>query len=161
MKVVIMRGVQGSGKSSWVKNNYPDSIVCSADNFRYKKGIYVYKKEETALVHEQCLKLFATSIVQSPDRTLVVDNTNINVHDMSHYYKLAQAFERKIEIVLIMADPKMAAKRNLHNVPEEAVIYLHNKLITNTLPWDQRLIFSGLFETVVLANQKLPFAQVQ
>lgn len=38
MRCVITRGLPGSGKSTYIKNNYPDVVACSADNAFMKNG---------------------------------------------------------------------------------------------------------------------------
>ncbi len=142
MNVFIMRGIQGAGKSTYAKNNLPnDSIICSADSFRMQNGIYVYKSQDTENVHNNCLNLFATSLIFHPNRTLVVDNTNINTYDFLPYYKLSQAFNKTPQIILLMTDPNTAYLRNTHNVPENTIQYLYAKLMSQTIPFPQKVIF--------------------
>jgi hypothetical protein len=44
MRCVITRGLPGSGKSTYIKNNYPDVVACSADNAFMKNGVYQYAR---------------------------------------------------------------------------------------------------------------------
>lgn len=111
MKVIIMRGCSGSGKSTYVekiKEEYGEDrvSVCSADDIRVEKhGSYVFKPEENALVHQECFSLFhyicdTVALQEDPDYLIcnpyldvcVVDNTNTQLHEISPYLKIAQLY---------------------------------------------------------------------
>ena len=65
MKIYIMRGLPGSGKSSWYANRLNNWAVCSADTYHERTGTYQFKKENVQKAHNHCLELFATRLIVS------------------------------------------------------------------------------------------------
>jgi hypothetical protein len=66
MKVVIMSGISGSGKDTYIENNfytehYPPSI-CSADDYFMKDNKYQFNHSKLNEAHGYCLKKFLYSI---------------------------------------------------------------------------------------------------
>jgi len=132
MKVKIMRGLPGSGKSTYAKRNFPDAIVCSADlYFTNGMGEYNFKPAELPRAHARCLLKFvewldrAAISERDPESnrelTIVVDNTNVDAVSLAPYISLAIAYEADIEVITMSCDVQDAAKRNVHNVPIHAI----------------------------------------
>lgn len=120
--VRIMQGVQGSGKSTYTRENFPEAAVCSADLFFVQDdGEYVHERQKLKKAHDTCLKAFVIHL-QSGHRNIVVDNTNIMRWEMSTYVQLARAFDRQVEIHSFPIDPLVAFGRNRHNVPWDTVL---------------------------------------
>jgi predicted kinase len=120
--VRIMQGVQGSGKSTYVKTHFPNASVCSADHFFVQNdGEYVHDAKKLKEAHGFCLKRFVV-LLQSGCRDIVVDNTNIMRWEQSTYVQLAKAYDRQVEIHSFPVDPKVAFGRNSHNVPWDTVL---------------------------------------
>jgi len=73
MKVIIMRGVPGSGKSSYVARKYPEATVCSADNFFMSaddQGIlhYQFNPAQLSAAHDECFREFKNAcLVRTED----------------------------------------------------------------------------------------------
>jgi predicted kinase len=148
MQVIIMRGLPGSGKSTYAERHYPDAWVVSSDD--YFHGVrelltpenrrlalaqpYTHDPKELTYSHPQCMRLFIQAL-QSGDRDVVVDNTNTTVMEVSPYVLVAQAFGAPYEILEVACDPEVAANRNRHGVPFKAVLSMSQRLQDLLPPW--------------------------
>lgn len=121
-----MQGVSGAGKSTWIKKNCPDAVVCSADHyFLDKNGKYNFRAEDLGKAHQSCLRKFVSEVT-SPNREdfpndVVVDNTNCALWEMAPYVQVAAAYDFQVEVVRLVCDVSVAAGRNEHGVPEKSV----------------------------------------
>ena len=121
-QVIVMRGVPGSGKSTYVKQNYPNAFVVSADHFFEKGGKYQFDPRKLGQAHGECLKNFTEAIRScSPDAVIVVDNTNTTNAEMAPYAALALAYGHNLKTVMLQTMACIAAQRNQHGVPEATV----------------------------------------
>ena len=143
-KVIIMRGCSGSGKSTWIRNNYPDATVVSADRCSIDdEGVCGFDATGVGEAHNQCLRKFVGLCEQNDYGVIIVDNTNIQVYEITPYYRIAEAFGWEVEIVCLMVHPDIAFKRNIHNVPEEIIHKMARNLLEVKLPpwWKERVIY--------------------
>lgn len=131
-KVLIMRGVPGSGKSTYAAKQIEDAQakgirteVCSADDyFVDEDGVYQFDATQLGAAHARSFKLFALAVTLPPDGDflVVVDNTNVRTWEVAPYVQLARAYGFEVEIVRFTIDPALAASRNVHGVPVGAVL---------------------------------------
>lgn len=138
MKVIIMRGLPGSGKSTWVAQNTDPktTVVCSADNFLYDAdGKYNWTPERLGKAHQACHDKFICWLNHPMDgdngiapTTIVVDNCNLTNRDMRFYIEAAEKAGAEIEIRTIHTEPKVAMGRQLHGVPAEKYHLLVQRL---------------------------------
>ena len=139
-KVIITIGCPGSGKSTRVKDivsKNKNVVVCSADNFFMKNGVYEWNPSKIRNAHEYCQKIFLDALNDDSIEIIIVDNTNITKKDRKFYIDNAKKFTNNIEF-LIPEDFKSAvasknnenklnqwveifAKRNVHNVPAQTI----------------------------------------
>lgn len=124
MKIYILRGISGSGKSTWAKKKAQEdpegTVICSADNYFYdKKGNYNFDPSKLSDAHNSCFQKFVLSVPQN--FTIIVDNTNTKLWEMSPYVSFANLYNAEIEFVYFDCDCSVAAKRNKHGVPERTV----------------------------------------
>lgn len=120
--VVIMRGISGSGKSTYVRKNFPDAAVCSADDYFIKAQTGEYQFDATKLkeAHEQCFGNFKRGL-ERQEQLIVVDNTNTRLWEFERYFNSAYAAGYDIKIIRMSCPSSVAAVRNEHDVPEHAV----------------------------------------
>jgi predicted kinase len=140
MKVVILSGIPGSGKST-VAKGYSKAKSFSADHyFVSEDGVYRFDVTKLGEAHGECLRLFVEEVYNgthdpfSDDRTLVVDNTNLSCCEIAPYVAIAQAYGLEIELVTVLCDPAIAAKRCVHGVPTHAVLAMARRLEERQLP---------------------------
>lgn len=124
MNVIILRGVSGAGKTTWVKRHYPrptERAVVSADHyFTDAHGVYRFDPARLADAHGQCLLEFLACI-RNIDRTIIVDNTNTTIEEMAPYIAIAEAYKYAVQIVTLDVSPDVAARRNVHGVEPATV----------------------------------------
>ncbi len=134
MKVIILSGLPGSGKTTWARNNFPGALILSADDYFMVAGEYRFDPMKLGAAHAACQRKFMRHVVlwerddeddscweswpkATQDWVLIVDNTNTTITEIAPYAALALAYGHEMEIVSISCDPAKAAERNIHGVP--------------------------------------------
>lgn len=150
LNIVIMQGVSGSGKSTYIMRNFPSAIVVSADYYfvNVVTGNYEFNSELLGEAHANCLRSYIDTVVvwnnNVEDGVLVVDNTNCTVAEIAPYAAIATAYGHKLKIICLDIDPKVAAARNLHGVDELNVMMMAERIKNSSkdLPpyWQREVI---------------------
>jgi predicted kinase len=141
-KVIIMRGNQGSGKSTYAKANYPGAIICSADNYMVNHlGDYHFNPMNLSIAHGNCKNAFMQAL-ELKAQTVVVDNTNIAPSWFKEYVEAAARHGYEVEIVRVLCAPEIAHQRNKHGVPFETVKLAYEKLSSQPMLENEKLILT-------------------
>ena len=115
MKLVIIRGLPGSGKSTMAKTL---ALVgyrhFEADQYFERDGAYRFDPEKLKEAHAWCLLQAKHCMLQGKD--CVVSNTFTKLWEMKPYIDLARALDAEIQIIVASGKWK-----NVHNVPEEVI----------------------------------------
>lgn len=153
MKVIILSGVSGSGKSTYAKKHWPNTPTCSADHFFMVDGEYRFDPARLASAHGACLRDFVDRLLASSEECLVVDNTNTTIAEIAPYVALAQAYGHAVRIVTVLCVPEVAAKRNTHGVSESIVLAQATRLNSRDMPpwWAHEYIGDD-----IASNGRLP-----
>lgn len=141
--VVILRGLPGAGKSTWIKNNLPSgAVVCSADKYwETPDGEYKFVQERIGEAHRWCQEMFARAIGAGED-LVVVDNTSITIREIQPYYNLAVTSGYTVRIVRLEVDPEVAVSRNIHGASRDVIMVRAKLLNLITLPWEEEIVTS-------------------
>lgn len=146
-KAYIMRGIPGAGKSTWLRDNAPLTVVFSADSFHTDSdGVYRYDPAKAGAAHDACLKGFTDWLVYAdgqPQTDVAVDNTNTTLAEIAPYYRLAEAFGLDVEVVWVVADPRLAAERGRHAVPAATVARMAMSVEPLPPRWKVRYVSPG------------------
>lgn len=128
--VIILRGVQGSGKTFFwgsgalkkFLNLPPDTgqAICSADFFMVnERNEYEFVSQKLPECHAKCLLGFVEAVMEPrSSRLIVVDNTNSTVAEIAPYYALGQAYGHEVKIFTIDYNLDLAASRQVHGVSQ-------------------------------------------
>lgn len=116
-RCIVLRGLPGSGKSTFTSQLGEDAIICSADHYFERSGTYIFDPKMLFLAHKICRNKFEAA-VRSGAPLVVVDNTNIKYKDWKdymtyalehgYYVTVAEAQERDIDVLM---------SRGKHGVP--------------------------------------------
>ena len=141
--VIIMRGHSGSGKSTWISNNVPDALVCSADFYFSRSGEYKFNPKLLGVAHQHCKLEFARSLMaDSP--LVVVDNTNTTLKEMKYYVETARRYGYMLMFIRLDTPVDVAAGRNLHGVPRDAVQRMKDRMQDIPDSWGEEEVVSGV-----------------
>lgn len=144
----IMRGLPGSGKSTFIKNEllplHGKLVVCSADDyFLGPDGRYHFIKQDIGKAHKTCFAKFVHSI-QMACPFVVVDNTNTTALEIEGYRRFADLHEYIVTILYVDAPFVKCMARQKHNVPFPTMHRMYHNL-QQPLPdgWQVKWINSG------------------
>ena len=148
LRVILLRGFSGAGKSHYHTQHFPNAVVCSADDyFINEQGEYEFKDPD--LAHGKCLRKFVEHIIANfdcdrEDEFLVVDNTNITLAELAPYYQVAKAYGFQPEVIRIECDMEVAAARNKHGVPLEKLKEWQSKFAALPHYWcEEKVVQAG------------------
>jgi tRNA uridine 5-carbamoylmethylation protein Kti12 len=133
-KLIILRGVSGSGKSTKAKQIIKEaikdgcftSIICSADQFFVdpKSGRYEFEAKKLGIAHAYC-RAKVEAAVELGANLILLDNTNTMKWEYAPYVSMAEENDYECEEVVVGTlneeDLKVYANRNKHGVPLESI----------------------------------------
>lgn len=123
MKIKILCGVSGSGKTTYARSLGNGVEICSADSYFEDNGEYMFEARRLPEAHAACLRRFVEFVTHPCKCTkcVVVDNTNTTIAEIAPYAALALAYGYDLEILVFQAHAEVAAARNVHSVPFNTV----------------------------------------
>lgn len=117
VKVLILRGLPGSGKSFFSAK----MKRVSADDYMVdKQGNYAFDPSMLDHAHATCFRVFLSFLARHHDSyeqvEIAVDNTNLTARDIAPYRLAAMAHRCEYAILNIKCDPEVAYSRQTHGV---------------------------------------------
>jgi putative nucleotidyltransferase with HDIG domain len=126
-EVIIMSGLPGSGKDTWIKENLPDWQVISLDELRLKMN--VAPNDDQAIV-ANAAKAIAKEYMRKGE-SFVWNATNLNSQLRAMLIRLFASYQARIRIVYLEAPWEELLRRNKHRtakVPEKVLYRMRNRL---------------------------------
>lgn len=138
-KMVIMRGIPGSGKTTYSKQLVDQGYNrISKDDIREMLNNYKLNNSDEKLVHDIQMNILRTLILDG--RNIVIDNTHIRdsyikeIKDAVERMSKLVNYEYEIEMKLINTDLKVCIERNAKRsrpVFEKVIKKMHDDLVKN------------------------------
>lgn len=145
MKVILLQGISGSGKTTYAQKLLQQAIdgcrpcwVISADDYFMVQtpGGPQYRYDWTKLqeAHDQCFARYWELLHGEDSGTIIVDHTQTKFHELEPYWQAAQHHGWPVEIHRLSCSVEVAAQRNIHRVPLESVARQATRLQQMKLP---------------------------
>lgn len=137
-----MRGIPGSGKSTYIQKNFPNAKVCSADHYFETPNGYFFDASKLSSAHGNC-KRTALNAMEQGIPLIVLDNTNIKLSWFKEYIEVAKRFDYEVSAIRMICEPNEAFKRNSHGVPYETILSFKNRLEASPKIENEITVISG------------------
>jgi predicted kinase len=120
--IIIVRGLQGSGKST-VAKLFGTKAICCADDYFMRDGKYQWFGHMLPAAHAWCIRKCKRFMKKQACR-IVIDNTNVKTRDLVPYTDLARQFGYVVHVIIV---ENRHGGVNTHGVPAEALERLREK----------------------------------
>ena len=125
----LVRGLPGSGKSTFAKSIAKSWQIFEADQFFMKDGEYNFDGSKIRLAHESCKRRVLYWMHPSLFnwlffRKIVVSNTFTQEWEMKFYEKIAEKYGYTVHVVIV---ENRHDGHNEHGVPEEKIQQMKNR----------------------------------
>ena len=118
MKLILVRGLPGSGKSTIAREF--DGIHLEADQYFMIDGEYKFDVNKLRQAHEWCQD--QTCLWLSKGFTVVVSNTFTTIKELRPYFDIAKDLGIVPNVIVAQGNFK-----NEHNVPEETLAKMRDR----------------------------------
>lgn len=129
--LILLRGIPGSGKSTFANHIWNDYAICEADQYFVGKetGEYEFKPDEIKIAHQWCKEQVETRMKDNQYNPryypeIVVSNTFTQEWEMESYYKLAEKYGYRVFSLIV---ENRHGGKNTHGVPDEKVEVMKNR----------------------------------
>jgi predicted kinase len=126
----LVRGLPGSGKTSFATHIWNEYAICEADKFFYdKEGNYNFDGSKIKEAHAWCKNEVETrmkdhQINQQYYPEIAVSNTFTQEWEMKDYYELAEKYGYKVVSLII---ENRHGGKNVHGVPDDKLEIMRNR----------------------------------
>ena len=149
-RVIVLMGISGAGKDTWIEANFPDVSDHSADKFfmfmeeGMEKPEYRFDASKLGEAHAWCLRGYIEAVQKMKDlfeveqKVLIVNNTNTSLAEIAPYCASALAYGHELQIVALVCPPEVAFRRNTHGTPASAIFRQDARLrktLADLPPW--------------------------
>lgn len=123
-KLILLRGLPGSGKSTVAEYiaSLNDAVICEADKFFIKDGIYQFDRNKLGLAHTWCKTKCRAAMANN--RNVIVSNTSTTEAEINPYVKMAEEYGYTV-ISLVVENRHNGV--NQHGVPEESLVKMKER----------------------------------
>tara|TARA_R110001632_G_C11059239_1_gene385679 strand:- start:1 stop:390 length:390 start_codon:yes stop_codon:yes gene_type:complete len=118
MTITIIRGVSGSGKTTYAKKI--EALHLENDMFCMQDGVYEFDFDEIKRRAGHCLRL--AKLAAKTECDIVISNTFTQVWEMQPYLDLAKKHNAKLKVIALKTKYK-----NTHGVPDFAIERMYSR----------------------------------
>ena len=127
--LTLVRGLPGSGKSTFAGFIWNDYAICEADKFFYdKEGNYNFDGSKIKEAHKWCQDSVYSAMILNHtaglNNVIVVSNTFTQEWEMQPYYDLAEKYGYRVYSLIVENRHEGV---NEHGVPEEKLVQMKNR----------------------------------
>ena len=128
--LTLVRGLPGSGKSTFANLITNQFSVCEADKFFYdKEGNYNFDATKLRIAHQWCrnqveIRMKDNEVNPQFYPEIVVSNTFTQKWEMEAYYKLAEQYGYKVFSIIV---ENRHGGVNQHGVPDVKLAQMKNR----------------------------------
>lgn len=103
--LILIRGCSGSGKSTYIKNNFPTAFICSADYYHIDiNGNYNWSFDNMAAAHIFSKNACKAAMINNVP-VIVIDNTNTLLEEIKPYIEMANQYDYKVIVIRLVVLP--------------------------------------------------------
>ena len=120
-KLTLIRGLPGSGKSTYAKNNF-DCLILENDMYHVSGGKYGWTGKRQGEAVKWCFETCRAALMSGMD--VVVCNTFTTHREMEKYVSLAEECGAELSVIRMGND-----FGNVHNVPESTLGIMKSRFV--------------------------------
>ena len=114
MQLILVRGLPGSGKSTFVRNNFPNILHLENDFYHYHNGKYEFHPAFQKSAVEWCLRTLDSALKCGMD--VVVSNTYTRKQFIDGVKWYANKYKADFKVYRMTGD-----YGNIHSVPQDVL----------------------------------------
>jgi predicted kinase len=122
--LVLVRGIPGSGKSTFANLVWNNYAICEADKFFHdKEGNYNFDASKLKQAHEWCQNEVETKMKDNQNNPqfypeIAVSNTFTQEWEMQAYFDLAKKYDYRVFSIIV---ENRHGSTNVHGVPADTL----------------------------------------
>ena len=122
--LILLRGLPGSGKTSFANLIWSSFVICEADQYFYdEKGNYNFDRNKLGEAHKWCqekVETFMKDNINNPQfyPEIIVSNTSTTEKEIQPYIDLAEKYGY---IVVSLIVENRHGNKSVHGVPDETI----------------------------------------
>lgn len=125
----LIRGLPGSGKSTFAQHLVPDFLVCEADKFFITENGYEFDPSKLSEAHTWCQKTVEAYMQNSETfPKIAVANTFTRDWELNPYFDLADKYDYIVFSVIV---ENHHGNESIHNVSEDTLSKMRNRFEIN------------------------------
>lgn len=149
--LILIRGVPGSGKSTFAQLIQQPAIIIATDDYFSKSGEYQFDKSQLADAHTWCKDSVNQYMIDEVS-TIVVNNTFTTESEMIPYFELAKKYGYQIHTIIM---ENRHNSQSIHNVPQEVIRRMANRFEIQLTPVESKTEYEQLVKIKEYGNLKL------